>query len=72
MDRVKLMELKEACKGDMDFIRKELEKYFVTEEGRSALEQAPRHLLYTSQGEDVRGHETTKELAIKMLLQEVG
>ncbi|KJS23148.1 MAG: hypothetical protein VR72_02995 [Clostridiaceae bacterium BRH_c20a] len=72
MNRVELMELKESCNGDPVLIRKELEKYFDTAEGRRVLDNAPKCLLYTIDGQDVKGIETTKELAIKMLLQEVG
>ncbi|GFP34102.1 hypothetical protein HKBW3S42_02442, partial [Candidatus Hakubella thermalkaliphila] len=54
-------------------MRKELETYFDTPEGREALARAPRCMLATVDGNDeVMLHETTKTLAIQLLLAEFG
>jgi hypothetical protein len=54
-------------------MRKELEDYFDTPEGREALARAPKSMLATVDGDDhVMMHETTKELAVKLLLSEFG
>ncbi|MBT9169067.1 MAG: hypothetical protein DDT19_02419 [Syntrophomonadaceae bacterium] len=54
-------------------MRKELEAYFDTPEGREALARAPRCMLVTVDGNnEVMMHETTKALAIQLLLAEYG
>lgn len=83
MDRVKLHStankhgLKPGKKNNpvsaVQKTRKELEAYFDTPEGREALARAPRSMLATVDGNDqVMMHETTKELAVKLLLSEFG
>jgi hypothetical protein len=54
-------------------LRKELEDYFDTPEGRESLARAPKSMLATVDGNDqVMMHETTKELAVRLLLSEFG
>lgn len=72
MNRVELKALAERCGHDKEKIRQELDRYFDTPEGKRTLERAPRAILYTADSDGVTAHETTKELAIRLLLQEVG
>jgi hypothetical protein len=54
-------------------MEKELEDYFDTPEGREALARAPKSMLATVYGNDhIMMHETTRELAVKLLLSEFG
>ncbi len=62
---------KKTPASSLQKIRKELEEYFDTPEGREALARAPRSMLYTTDGSnEIMAHETTKDLAVKLLLQE--
>ncbi len=70
MDRVRLLKIAKECNKNPACIKKHLEAYFNTPEGQEALEQAPRQMLYTSRGDNISGHQTTRELAISLILQE--
>ncbi len=83
MDRVKLQGIankhglkpgkKDNPVSSLQKMKKELEDYFDTPEGREALARAPKSLLATVDGNDqVMMHQTTKELAVKLLLSEFG
>lgn len=83
MDRVKLHSIankhglkpgkKDNPVSSIQKMKKELEAYFDTPEGLEALARAPRSMLATVDGNDhVMMHETTKELAVKLLLSEFG
>lgn len=68
MNRTQFMRICNECNNNKALIRERLNEYFDTQEGREALARAPQCLLYDSKAE---GKETTKELAIELLLQEV-
>jgi len=71
---------KKASFSTLEKMRQELEAYFDTEEGKYALSRAPRCMLYTSEavgdssdvGMEMRAFETTKELAVRLILSEFG
>lgn len=80
MDRTELQQIAETCNYDTVQIRQRLEQYFETEEGQAALERAPRCMVYNGfstgendglPGEKVIGQQTTKDLVISLLMQEV-
>lgn len=68
MDRACLFKLFEECNNDKAKIRKRLAEYFNTPEGKEVLADAPPHLFYDAEG---KGKETTVDLVIDGLLQEV-
>jgi len=68
MDRADLFKLFSKCNSDKAMIRKRLEEYFSTPEGKEVLSDAPPHLFYDSDGV---GKETTVELVIDGLLKEL-
>ncbi len=84
MDRVRLSAICEKHKHkkakecdkdsyDLALIERELNSYFDTAEGREALAKAPRSMLVTVDGNnEVMMHETTKALAIRLILAEFG
>jgi hypothetical protein len=71
MNRAELKKITERCGHDHVKIRAELEAYFDTPEGKKDLGNAPRAMLYTAGEDGVITHETSKELAVYLLLQEV-
>ncbi|HWR54903.1 MAG TPA: hypothetical protein VN462_00225 [Negativicutes bacterium] len=72
MNREQLREIVSECEGDLGLIRQRLEAFFDSEEGRAALEAAPRCMVYNvdSAGE-IRGELTSREMAVNLLMQEV-
>jgi hypothetical protein len=81
MNRTELKQLVEDCGHDQDRIKERLEQYFETDEGKAVLDQAPRCMVYTGTsagdpedglpGEKVAGQQTTRDLVVSLLMQEV-
>lgn len=81
MNRTELKQIVEDCGHDRDRIKERLEQYFETDEGKAVLDQAPRCMVYTGTsagdsedglpGEKVAGQQTTRDLVISLLMQEV-
>jgi hypothetical protein len=81
MNRTELKQIVEDCGYDRDRIKERLEQYFETDEGKAVLDQAPRCMVYTGTpagdpedglpGEKVAGQQTTRDLAVILLMQEV-
>lgn len=81
MNRTELKRLVEDCGHDRDRIKERLEQYFETDEGKAVLDRAPRCMVYTGTsawdpedglpGEKVAGQQTTRDLVISLLMQEV-
>jgi len=74
------MKIAEECGCDLKRIRLRLEEYFDTAEGQDALARAPKCMVYTNApaedsdglpGQKMKGHATTKDVAIELLLQEL-
>lgn len=66
MNRTEFFELCNECRNDKKLIEQRLYEYFSNH--KEALDKAPPCLLYDS---DAKGKETTIDLAVKLLLQEV-
>ena len=81
MNRTELKQMVEDCGCDRERIKERLEQYFETDEGKAVLEQAPRCMVYTGTsagdpedglpGEKVAGQQTTRDLVVSLLMQEV-
>lgn len=81
MDRTQLKQLCESCGYDHAAIRQKLNEYFETDEGKTVIAKAPMAMVYNGiaipeqdglPGEKVSRQKTTKDLAIDLLMQEVG
>jgi hypothetical protein len=78
MNRTQLLALARECgftsypapAAVKEKISAKLNEYFDTPEGKAILAKSPPCMLYTAENDEIQPHATTKDLVIKLLLQE--